>query len=62
MQPILKMYREAVHEDVRYECPVAECDKSYARRAPCDNHIRWSMVGILLWFPFDVHSSTSLSG
>jgi uncharacterized Zn-finger protein len=36
----LKKHREAVHEYVRHECPVVECDKSYTMRASCVDHIR----------------------
>jgi KRAB domain-containing zinc finger protein len=36
----LKKHRESVHEGVRYECPVPECNKSYARRGKCVSHIR----------------------
>jgi hypothetical protein len=37
---VVKNHRESVHEYVRHECPVAECDKSYAQRGACVRHIR----------------------
>jgi KRAB domain-containing zinc finger protein len=36
----LKVHRESVHEGVRYECPMADCDKSYAYKGRCVSHIR----------------------
>jgi uncharacterized Zn-finger protein len=36
----LKVHRESVHEGVRYECPMADCDKSYAQKGRCVEHIR----------------------
>jgi uncharacterized Zn-finger protein len=36
----LKTHREAVHDYVRHECPVTECDKSYTRKSACTDHIR----------------------
>jgi hypothetical protein len=35
----LKIHRESVHEGVRYECPVAECDEKYIRKHGCIRHI-----------------------
>jgi hypothetical protein len=36
----LKRHRESVHEGVRHECPMAKCDKHYAKKTGCVDHIK----------------------
>jgi uncharacterized Zn-finger protein len=47
----LKGHRESVHEGVRHECPVTDCDKSYTQRGHCVNHIRREHGGDLSLVP-----------